>query len=112
MSPPDRLRALLAEPEFIVMPAVWDGLSAKLAAKASQDFLLSGAEIRGAKIRKHDHAEGRQFFQSGGETVEQFAGALQCDQLDQRICGSRWQWSDLYFDERAGLDSANVRHCQ
>ena len=32
MSPPDRLRALLAEPGFVVMPAVWDGLSAKLVA--------------------------------------------------------------------------------
>jgi hypothetical protein len=32
MTPPDRLRALLAEPGFVVMPAVWDGLSAKLAA--------------------------------------------------------------------------------
>jgi 2-methylisocitrate lyase-like PEP mutase family enzyme len=34
MSPPDQLRALLAEPDYVVMPAVWDGLSAKLAAKA------------------------------------------------------------------------------
>ncbi len=34
MSPPDRFRALLAEPGFVVMPAVWDGLSAKLAAEA------------------------------------------------------------------------------
>ncbi len=34
MTPPDRLRALLAEPGFVVMPAVWDGLSAKLAAAA------------------------------------------------------------------------------
>src|SRR4051794_40164878 len=34
MNPPDRLRALLAEPGFVVMPAVWDGLSAKLAAGA------------------------------------------------------------------------------
>ena len=24
MSPPDRLRALLAKPGFVVMPAVWD----------------------------------------------------------------------------------------
>ena len=32
MNPPARLRALLAEPDFVVMPAVWDGLTAKLAA--------------------------------------------------------------------------------
>jgi 2-methylisocitrate lyase-like PEP mutase family enzyme len=34
MTPPDRLRELLSEPGFIVMPAVWDGLTAKLAAAA------------------------------------------------------------------------------
>ena len=34
MTPPDRLRALLAEPGLVVMPAVWDGLTAKLAAGA------------------------------------------------------------------------------
>ena len=33
-SAPERLRALLAQPDFVVMPAVWDGLSAKLAAAA------------------------------------------------------------------------------
>ena len=34
MSPSDRLRALLAKPGFVVMPAIWDGLSAKLSARA------------------------------------------------------------------------------
>src|SRR6202167_3304371 len=34
MNPPARLRAVLSEPGFVVMPAVWDGLSAKLAAGA------------------------------------------------------------------------------
>ena len=29
MNAPDRLRKLLAEPGLIVMPAVWDGLTAK-----------------------------------------------------------------------------------
>ena len=33
MTPPDRLRALLAEPAFVVMPAVWDGLTSKLTAQ-------------------------------------------------------------------------------
>ena len=34
MTAPDRLRALLAKPGFVAMPAVWDGLSAKLTAEA------------------------------------------------------------------------------
>src|SRR6185503_4250248 len=34
MNHPERLRALLAQPGFVVMPAVWDGLSAKLSAAA------------------------------------------------------------------------------
>ena len=34
MAPPEQLRALLAKPDFVVMPAVWDGLSAKLSAEA------------------------------------------------------------------------------
>ncbi len=44
MSNPDRLRALLAEPSFVVMPAVWDGLTAKLTAAAGfrTAFLSAG----------------------------------------------------------------------
>ena len=38
MTPPHRLRALLSTPDFIVMPAIWDGLTAKLAAAAG--FIL------------------------------------------------------------------------
>ena len=34
MTPPERLRAFLDEPGFVVMPAVWDGLTAKLTAQA------------------------------------------------------------------------------
>jgi 2-methylisocitrate lyase-like PEP mutase family enzyme len=44
MTPPDRLRALLAQPGFVTMPAVWDGLSAKLTAAAGfQSAFLSGS---------------------------------------------------------------------
>src|SRR3954462_6659208 len=44
MNCPDRLRALLAEPGFVVMPAVWDGLSAKLTAAAGfETAFLSGS---------------------------------------------------------------------
>jgi len=41
---PERLRALLAKPDFVVMPAVWDGLSARLAAEAGfETAFLSGS---------------------------------------------------------------------
>ncbi|BBK29541.1 2-methylisocitrate lyase-like PEP mutase family enzyme [Stella humosa] len=51
MTPPDRLRALLAEPAFVVMPAVWDGLSAKLAAGAGfQTAFLSGSCVAASRL--------------------------------------------------------------
>ena len=51
MTPPDRLRALLAEPGFVVMPAVWDGLSAKLAAQAGfPTAFLSGSCVAGSRL--------------------------------------------------------------
>jgi 2-methylisocitrate lyase-like PEP mutase family enzyme len=51
MSPPDRFRALLAEPGFVVMPAVWDGLSAKLAAQAGfETAFMSGSCVAGARL--------------------------------------------------------------
>jgi 2-methylisocitrate lyase-like PEP mutase family enzyme len=51
MTPPDRLRALLAEPGFVVMPAVWDGLSAKLAAGAGfQTAFLSGSCVAASRL--------------------------------------------------------------
>jgi 2-methylisocitrate lyase-like PEP mutase family enzyme len=51
MSPPDQLRALLAEPDFVVMPAVWDGLSAKLAAKAGfRTAFLSGSCVAASRL--------------------------------------------------------------
>lgn len=50
-TPPERLRALLAKPEFVVMPAVWDGLSAKLAAAAGfQTAFLSGSCVAAARL--------------------------------------------------------------
>jgi 2-methylisocitrate lyase-like PEP mutase family enzyme len=51
MSPPDRLRALLAEPGFVVMPAVWDGLSAKLTAAAGfKTAFLSGSCVAASRL--------------------------------------------------------------
>jgi len=51
MTPPDRLRALLAEPGFVVMPAVWDGLSAKLSAAAGfQTAFLSGSCVAASRL--------------------------------------------------------------
>ena len=51
ISPPDRLRAFLAEPGFVVMPAVWDGLSAKLAAKAGfPTAFMSGSCVAASRL--------------------------------------------------------------
>src|SRR5438128_7732950 len=51
MSPPDRRRALLAEPGFVVMPAVWDGLTAKLSAAAGDaTAFLSGACVAASRL--------------------------------------------------------------
>ena len=51
MTPPDRLRALLAEPGFVVMPAVWDGLSVKLSAVAGfQTAFLSGSCVAASRL--------------------------------------------------------------
>ena len=50
-SPPDRLRAHLAEPGFVVMPAVWDGLSAKLSAAAGfKTAFLSGSCVAASRL--------------------------------------------------------------
>ncbi len=51
MTPPDRLRALLAKPDFVVMPAVWDGLSAKLTAGAGfKTAFLSGSCVAASRL--------------------------------------------------------------
>jgi 2-methylisocitrate lyase-like PEP mutase family enzyme len=51
MSQPDRLRSLLAEPGFVVMPAVWDGLSAKLAAGSGfKTAFLSGSCVAASRL--------------------------------------------------------------
>jgi 2-methylisocitrate lyase-like PEP mutase family enzyme len=51
MTPPDRLRALLAQPGFVAMPAVWDGLSAKLTAAAGfPAAFLSGSCVAASRL--------------------------------------------------------------
>ena len=51
MTAPERLRALLAEPDFVTMPAVWDGLTAKLAAGAGfETAFLSGSCVAASRI--------------------------------------------------------------
>ena len=51
MTAPERLRALLAKPGFVVMPAVWDGLSAKLAAGAGfETAFLSGSCVAASRL--------------------------------------------------------------
>ena len=51
MTSPERLRALLAEPGFVVMPAVWDGLTAKLTAKAGfRTAFQSGSCVAASRL--------------------------------------------------------------
>lgn len=51
MTAPDRMRALLARPDFVVMPAVWDGLTAKMTAAAGfQTAFLSGSCVAASRL--------------------------------------------------------------
>ena len=51
MTPPERMRALLAEPGFVAMPAVWDGLTAKLALSAGfRTAFLSGSCVAASRL--------------------------------------------------------------
>lgn len=51
MTPPQRLRALLDRPEFVVMPAIWDGLSAKLTQQAGfGSAFLSGSCVAASRL--------------------------------------------------------------
>ena len=51
MTAPEKLRALLAKPGLIVMPAVWDGLSAKLSAAAGfETAFLSGSCVAASRL--------------------------------------------------------------
>lgn len=51
MTAPERMRALLAEPGFVVMPAVWDGLSAKLTCEAGfRTAFLSGSCVAASRL--------------------------------------------------------------
>ncbi len=51
MTPPQRLRELLSEPGFITMPAVWDGLSARLAARAGfKTAFVSGSCVAASRL--------------------------------------------------------------
>ncbi|MCB1741150.1 MAG: isocitrate lyase/phosphoenolpyruvate mutase family protein, partial [Gammaproteobacteria bacterium] len=50
-TPPERLRALLEEPDFVVMPAIWDGLTSKLTAQAGfQSAFLSGSCVAASRL--------------------------------------------------------------
>ncbi|HEV7263754.1 MAG TPA: isocitrate lyase/PEP mutase family protein [Falsiroseomonas sp.] len=51
MTPPERMRALLAKPDFVVMPAVWDGLTAKLTHGAGfRTAFLSGSCVAASRL--------------------------------------------------------------
>ncbi|MBW6400904.1 isocitrate lyase/PEP mutase family protein [Roseomonas sp. HJA6] len=51
MTPPDRFRALLAKPDFVAMPAIWDGLTAKLTHDAGfETAFLSGSCVAASRL--------------------------------------------------------------
>lgn len=51
MTPPERLRALLAEPGLLKLPAVWDGLTAKLTAAAGfEAAFVSGSCVAASRL--------------------------------------------------------------
>ena len=51
MTPPECLRALLAEPGLVIMPAVWDGLTAKMTVKAGfKTAFLSGSCVAASRL--------------------------------------------------------------
>lgn len=51
MTPPEKFRALLAQPAFVAMPAVWDGITAKLTAEAGfATAFLSGSCVAAARL--------------------------------------------------------------
>jgi 2-methylisocitrate lyase-like PEP mutase family enzyme len=51
MTPAGRLRALLEEPGFVVMPAIWDGLTSKLTFQAGfRTAFLSGSCVAASRL--------------------------------------------------------------
>ncbi|MBO1079329.1 isocitrate lyase/PEP mutase family protein [Roseomonas haemaphysalidis] len=51
LSPPDKFRAYLAEPGFVPMPAVWDGLTAKLTLEAGfRCAFMSGSCVAASRL--------------------------------------------------------------
>ncbi len=51
MTPPDRFRALLAKPGLVTMPAVWDGITARLTLEAGfPTAFLSGSCVAASRL--------------------------------------------------------------
>lgn len=51
MNAPERMRSLLAQPGFVVMPAIWDGLSARLTVEAGfRTAFLSGSCVAASRL--------------------------------------------------------------
>jgi len=51
MTPPQKMKALLAEPGFVVMPAIWDGLTAKMTLAAGfKTAFLSGSCVAASRL--------------------------------------------------------------
>ncbi len=55
MNAPERMRAIPTEPGFIVMPAIWDGLTAKLTAEAGfKPAFFSGSCVAASRLGGRD----------------------------------------------------------
>lgn len=51
MTPPERLRQLLTKPDFVIMPAIWDGLTARLSFEAGfETAFLSGSCVAASRL--------------------------------------------------------------
>lgn len=51
MTPPERLRQLLTRPDFVIMPAIWDGLTARLSYEAGfETAFLSGSCVAASRL--------------------------------------------------------------
>ena len=51
MTPPEKLRQLLTKPDFIIMPAIWDGLTARLSYEAGfETAFLSGSCVSASRL--------------------------------------------------------------
>ena len=117
MNAPDRLRALMkSEPGMIIMPAVWDGLTAKLAYGAGfKTAFLSGSCVAASRLGGPDLdlVSFGEMFDSFKNLVRTFKRQItraysKHDFRDGRECGSRHQ-DDRRREARIGRERHRLR---